>query len=196
MPAPDIEKMVRTSLEDLKTLYMRTLPVKVGRAVQASVRENFRQGSFYGGERWQIPLRVTLGFRGAPGQRGPLLSGSNHLMMNTDYQALPGRVIIRNNEVYAATHNDGEDIGVTERMKRFFWAKHLEDKKRLGAESPEAEFWKRMALKKPGSKIRIPRRHYLGPGPAVDKMVQEIIDRELQEFINKQINGTATSNPY
>lgn len=196
MPAPDIEKMVRSSLEDLKKLYLRTLPVKVGRAVQASVRENFRQGNFYGGDRWQEPLRVTLGFRGAPGQRGPLLSGSNHLMMNTDYQALPGRVIIRNNEVYAATHNDGEDIGVTERMKRFFWAKHLEDKKRLGAESPEAEFWKRMALKKPGSKIRIPRRHYLGPGPAVDKMVQEIIDRELQEFINKQINGTATSNPY
>ena len=196
MPAPDIEQMVRKSLEDLKTLYMRKLPVKVGAAVRDSVRQNFRQGDFYGSDRWQQPLRVTLGFRGAPGQRGPLLSGSNHLMMNTDYQPLPGRVIIRNTEVYAATHNDGEDIGVTERMKRFFWAKHLEDKKRLGAESPEAEFWKRMALKKPGSKIRIPRRHYLGPGPAVDKMVQEIIDRELQEFINKQINGTATSNPY
>lgn len=196
MPVPDIEKMIQGSLEELKQLYLRKLPVKVGVAVRDSVRQNFRQGNFYGGDRWQEPLRVTLGFRGAPGQRGPLLSGSNHLMMNTDYQALPGRVIIRNNEVYAATHNDGEDIGVTERMKRFFWAKHLEDKKRLGAESPEAEFWKRMALKKPGSKIRIPRRHYLGPGPAVDKMVQEIIDRELQEFINKQINGTATSNPY
>ena len=196
MPVPDIEKMIQGSLEELKQLSQRKLPVKVGVAVRDSVRQNFRQGNFYGGDRWQEPLRVTLGFRGAPGQRGPLLSGSNHLMMNTDYQALPGRVIIRNNEVYAATHNDGEDIGVTERMKRFFWAKHLEDKKRLGAESPEAEFWKRMALKKPGSKIRIPRRHYLGPGPAVDKMVQEIIDRELQEFINKQINGTATSNPY
>ena len=196
MPVPDIEKMIQGSLEELKQLYLRKLPVKVGVAVRDSVRQNFRQGNFYGGDRWQEPLRVTLGFRGAPGQRGPLLSGSNHLMMNTDYQALPGRVIIRNNEVYAATHNDGEDIGVTERMKRFFWAKHLEDKKRLGAESPEAEFWKRMAQGKPGSKIRIPRRHYLGPGPAVDKMVQEIIDRELQEFINKQINGTATSNPY
>lgn len=190
MPAPDIEQIIRRDLEDLKKLYTRTLPVKVGRAVQSSVRENFRQGSFYGGERWQTPLRVTLGFRGAPGQRGPLLSGSNHLMMNTDYQPLPGRVIIRNNEVYAATHNDGEDIGVTERMKRFFWAKHMEDKKRLGAESPEAEFWKNMALKKPGSKISIPRRHYLGPGPQVDALVQEVIDKELQEFINTHFNGT------
>ena len=137
-------------------------------------------------------MRVKLGFRGAPGQRGPLLSGSNHLMMNTDYKALPGRVLIFNNEVYAATHNDGDDIPVTERMKRFFWAKHMADKKALGAESPEAEFWKRMALKKPGSKIHIPRRHYLGPGPAVDDMVQKIIDKELQEFIKTQINGTST----
>lgn len=93
MPAPDIEKMIRDSMEDLKRIYLHKLPVKVG----VAVRENFRQGNFYGGDRWQEPLRVTLGFRGAPGQRGPLLSGSNHLMMNTDYQALPGRVIIRNN---------------------------------------------------------------------------------------------------
>ena len=192
MPTPDIENIIRKNLEDLKKLYMRTLPVKVGRAVQSSVRENFRQGSFYGGERWQTPLRVTLGFRGAPGQRGPLLSGSNHLMMNTDYQPLPGRVIIRNSEVYAATHNDGEDITVTERMKRFFWAKHMEDKERMGADSPEAEFWKRMALKKPGSKITIPQRHFLGPGPAVDKLVNDLINKELQEFINTQINGTTT----
>lgn len=183
MPAPDIEQMVRKSLEELKKLYLRKLPVKVGAAVRDSVRQNFRQGSFYGEEKWSQPLRVTLGFRGAPGQRGPLLSGSNHLMMNTDYQALPGRVIIFNNEVYAATQNDGEDIPVTERMKRFFWAKHIEEKKGLGANSPEAEFWKRMALKKPGSKITIPRRHYLGPGPVVDKMVEEIINKELQEFI-------------
>lgn len=196
MPAPDIEKMIRDSMEDLKRIYLHKLPVKVGVAVRDSVRENFRQGNFYGGDRWQEPLRVTLGFRGAPGQRGPLLSGSNHLMMNTDYQPLPGRVIIRNNEVYAATHNDGEDINVTERMKRFFWAKHMEDKDRLGDNSPEAEFWKRMALKKTGSKIRIPQRHFLGPGPAVDRMVNDIINKELQEFINTHFNGTTTSKPY
>lgn len=192
MPAPDIEKMIQGSLEELKKLYLHKLPVKVGVSVRDSIRQNFRQGSFYGDGRWEQPLRVTLGFRGAPGQRGPLLSGSNHLMMNTDYQPLPGRVIIRNNEVYAATHNDGEDINVTERMKRFFWAKHMEDKERLGANAPETEFWKHMALKKPGSRIRIPQRHYLGPGPAVDKIVNDIINKELQEFINTQINGKTT----
>jgi len=178
--------MVRESLDDLKKLYLRTLPVKVGRAVRDSVRQNFRQSNFYGGDRWQTPLRTTLAFRGASGQYGPLLSGSNHLMMNTDYEPLPGKVIIRNNEVYASTHNDGDDIGVTERMKRFFWAKHLEHKERMGVAAPETEFWKRMALKKPGSRIKIPRRHFLGPSKEVDKIVMDVVNKELQQFINNQ----------
>lgn len=189
MPAPDIDKMIRQDLEDLKRLYLHKLPVRVGVAVRDSVRQNFRQGSFYGGERWQTPLRTSLGFRGAAGQYGPLLSGTNHLMMNTEYQALPGKVIIQNNEVYAATHNEGDQIPVTERMKRFFWAKHIEHKKRMGVEAPETEFWKRMALKKPGSRIRIPRRHFIGPGKEADTLVQNIIDKELQEFINTHNHG-------
>lgn len=192
MSAPNIEKTIQRELEDLKKLYLHKLPIRVGVVVRDSVRENFRQGNFYNGERWQTPLRTSLGFRGATGQYGPLLSGTNHLMMNTDYQPLPGRVIIRNNEVYAATHNDGADIGVTERMKRFFWAKHMEDKTRLGENSPEAEFWKRMALKKPGSRITIPRRHFLGPSKEVDAIVQKTINNELQEFIKKNDNGTIT----
>ena len=138
MPAPDLENMIRSSLEDLKRLYLRKLPVRVGVAVRDSVRQNFRQGNFYGGERWQTPLRTSLGFRGAAGQYGPLLSGSNHLMMNTDYQPLPGKVIIRNTAVYAATHNDGEEIGVTERMKRFFWAKHRSSGSVWPSRSPAA----------------------------------------------------------
>ena len=196
MPAPDLENMIRSSLEDLKRLYLRKLPVRVGVAVRDSVRQNFRQGNFYGGERWQTPLRTSLGFRGAAGQYGPLLSGSNHLMMNTDYQPLPGKVIIRNTAVYAATHNDGEEIGVTERMKRFFLAKHLEHKQRMGVEAPETELWKRMALKKPGSRIKIPRRHFLGPGKEVDAIVQAVVDKELQEFINTHTNGKTTGKSY
>lgn len=196
MPAPDVEKMIRENLEDLKKLYLRTLPVKVGRAVQSSVRENFRKGRFYSDQAWQTPLRTSLGFRGAAGQYGPLLSGTNHLMMNTDYEPLPGRVIIRNTEVYAATHNDGEEIGVTERMKRFFWAKHLEHKERMGVEAPETEFWKRMALKKPGSRIKIPRRHFLGPSKEVDAIVKDVVDKELQEFIKTHSNGKATGKSY
>lgn len=196
MPAPDIEKMIRQDLEGFKRLWQRTLPVKVGRAVQASVRENFRQGRFYGGERWQTPLRTSLGFRGAAGQYGPLLSKRNKLMMDTDLEPLPGKVIIRYNKIYASTHNEGAEIGVTQRMRRFFWAKHREHKQRMGVNAPETEFWKRMALKKPGSRIKIPRRHFLGPSKEVDAIVQAVVDKELQEFINTHTNGKTTGKSY
>ena len=116
-------------------------------------------------------------------------------MMNTDYEPLPGKVIIRNNEVYAATHNEGDEIGVTQRMRRFFWAKHYEHKERMGVNAPETEFWKRMALKKPGSRIKIPRRHFLGPSKEVDTIVQDIVNKGLQQFINNQ-HGKVTGKSY
>jgi phage gpG-like protein len=183
MPAPDIMQKIRQNVEDLKKLQQRTLPIKVGRAVQESIRENFRQGSFYRGSPWHTPLRTSLGFSGAKGQYGPLLSGSNHLMMSTDYVPMPGRVLIRNSEVYAPVHNDGDTITVTPKMKRFFWAKSYESKDQRGKESPEAQFWKNMALKKVGSGIRIPERHFLGPSPAVNRLVEQIIKKELENFI-------------
>jgi len=195
MPAPDIEKMIRENLEDLKKLYQRTLPVKVGVAVQASFRENFRKGRFYSEQPWQTPLRTTLGFRGVEGQYGPLLSGKNALYESIKFRPLPGKVIISSELAYAATHNDGEEIGVTERMKRFFWAKHLEHKESMGPDAPETEFWKRMALKKPGSKIKIPRRHFLGPSKEVDTIVQDIVNKGLQQFINNQ-HGKVTGKSY
>lgn len=66
-------------------------------------------------------------------------------MMSMDYYvSRPGTVIVFNNEVYAATHNDGEKIGVTPRMRKYFRARHLEDKKRYGLEAPETEFLKKV----------------------------------------------------
>lgn len=192
MPAPNIAAAIKKNVDELIRLQTRVLPVKVGRAVQASVRENFRKGRFYNGQPWQTPLRTDLGFHGAGARYGPLLSGSNHLMMSTDYVPMPGRVLIRNNEIYAPVHNDGAAITVTSKMKRYFWARQIESRKRFGDDSPEASFWKNMAIKKPGSSIRIPQRHFLGPSPEVDRIVKGIVDAELQNFIKNIDNGRIT----
>lgn len=194
MSVPNFSEMVKRDLADLQRLRDRVLPIKVGRAVQAGVRENFRRGNFYGSAQWLTPLRTSLGFRGAGGQYGPLLSGSNHLMMSTDYYVpKPGTVVIISDTPYSNTHNEGDEIGVTTKMRKYFWARHLEDKKRYGAEAPETEFWKRMALKKPGSHIKIPRRHFLGPDKAVDRTVNDIINNELENFIKSHNHGTTTA---
>lgn len=193
MPAPDLIGMVQEDLKELIHLQQRVLPVKVGRAVRDSVRENFRKGRFYNGSNWQTPLRTSLGFSGAGGQYGPLLSGSDHLMMSTDYIPLQGQVIIRNPVEYASVHNDGDQIPVTQRMKKFFWAKHYEAEELRGKGSVEADFWKNMALKKPGGRIKIPRRHFLGPGAAVDKIVNGVVDTELRKFVKQHSNGKTTA---
>lgn len=196
MPAPDLIGMVQEDLKELLRIQQRVLPVKVGVAVRDSVRENFRKGRFYNGQNWQTPLRTSLGFTGARGQYGPLLSGSDHLMMSTDYVPLTGQVIIRNPVEYASVHNDGDQIPVTQRMKKFFWAKHYEAEELRGKGSVEADFWKNMALKKPGGRIKIPRRHFLGPDRAVDKIVKNTIDTELQKFVKQHSNGKTTASTH
>lgn len=99
---------------------------------------------------------------------------------------------------YAAIHNDGGEIKVTKRMKRYFWHKYYEasgsfgrrkdgglrkDKRTLRL-TTEAEFWKFMALKKEGSTIRIPRRQFLGTSPEVERAVREIIEENLTDYFN------------
>ena len=99
---------------------------------------------------------------------------------------------------YAAIHNDGGEIVVTEKMKRFFWHKYYEatgsfgrkkngerrNDKRTRQLSAEADFWRFMALKRAGTTIRIPRRRFLGTGPEVERIVREIIEDNLNEYFD------------
>lgn len=196
---PDISQILQRQVNDLNRLTSRVLPVKVGRAVVESTRQNFRQGGFYG-RKWKDPMRRTIGFDGADGQYGPLLSRQNHLMSSTDYIPGPGKVTIQNTAEYAQIHNEGGHIPVTVKMKRFFWAKYYEIglagqlyksgkgkrmKQKADALSGEAGFWKGMALKRVGSKIRIPKRQFLGDSPQVRKTIDNIINTELQNQIQK-----------
>ena len=99
---------------------------------------------------------------------------------------------------YAAIHNDGGEIVVTEKMKRFFWHKYYEatgsfgrkkngerrNDKRTRQLSTEADFWRFMALKRAGTTIRIPRRRFLGTGTEVERIVREIIEDNLNEYFD------------
>ena len=97
---------------------------------------------------------------------------------------------------YAAIHNEGGDIKVTAKMKRYFWRRYYEarggfrrkkngelrnDKKnrQLGT---EAEFWRAMALMKEGKVIKIPKRQFLGMSPEVEQDVRKIIENNLSQY--------------
>lgn len=204
MASPEIEKIIRKQLADLNRLKDRVLPVKVGQAVMESTRQNFREGGFYG-RKWKDTKRRTIGFDGADGQYGPLLSRQDHLMSSTDYIPGNGRVTIRNPVEYAQIHNEGGQIPVTVKMKRFFWAKYYEtglssqlfesgkgkrSKQKSEAFAGEAGFWKGMALKKVGSMVRIPQRQFLGDSQQVEKIIEDITEKELKNYINGINNRT------
>ncbi|MDD7303043.1 MAG: phage virion morphogenesis protein [Prevotellaceae bacterium] len=134
--------------------------------------------------------------------------------INSDYKLLAGKkerlrksimsrttensITFYTTEPDAQYHNDGCEIVVTKRMKRFFWWKYHKaieafDRKEDGTVrrnkantmlAGHSEFWKFMALKKAGTTIKIPRRRFLGTSPEVEKAVREIIERNITEYIN------------
>ena len=100
----------------------------------------------------------------------------------------------------ADIHNEGGEIKVTARMKRYFWARHYAAVGGFGRKkngelrndrctrqlSSEAAFWKYMALMRVGSVIHIPRRQFLGAAPEVERAVTEIIEEKLSEYFNTE----------
>lgn len=103
---------------------------------------------------------------------------------------------------YAAIHNNGGEITVTRKMKRYFWAmyyKHsgkvrtLKDGKRSRSKASlnhnaTAEYYKALALKRVGSTIKIPQRQFLGNAPQVESLIREIITTNINEFLNEKEN--------
>lgn len=106
------------------------------------------------------------------------------------------RIVWRSPFEYMALHNDGGNITVTAAMIRFFWAMYYKSsgaisktKKGVDANTVrnrklagEAAIWKALALQKPGSKMKIPRRRFIGDHPQVDAAIKRITDRAIKEL--------------
>ncbi|MDD4395679.1 MAG: phage virion morphogenesis protein [Bacteroidales bacterium] len=80
---------------------------------------------------------------------------------------------------YSAIHNEGGEIVVTPKMKRYFWAMYKETKQ---------DRYKAMALMKVGSKIKIPQRQFIGDYPGINKTIERVAKRAVEEQIQLIIN--------
>lgn len=152
--------------------------------------QNFERQAFFS-EAWQrrrSPLR--------PG--GHILVDTGDLRRSIRSEIRDSSIVFLTDHPAAAIHNEGGEIVVTEKMKRFFWYKYYSatgsfgrkkdgsrrnDKRTLQL-SDEADFWKAMALMRVGSKIRIPQRKFLGTSPEVETAVRQIIEENLTEYVN------------
>jgi phage gpG-like protein len=131
-----------------------------------------------------------------PNRRGSLMMRTGALRRSIMASSNDQQIVFSSSLPYASIHNEGGVITVTEKMKKYFWAMYY---KSSGAVSTtkkgearntnrnktmalEASYWKAMALKKVGSKIKIEQRQFIGEHREVDMCVVRVLDRNLKEF--------------
>ena len=151
---------------------------------------NFERQAFFN-EAWQRRRSPTRSV-------GAILIGKGSLRRSIRSKTTGESITFYTDSPYAEIHNEGGEITVTDKMKRFFWAKYYStvgsfgrkkngerrnDKRNMQL-SNEAEFWKHMALMKVGKTIKIPRRQFLGYSPEIEKLVREIIEENLADYFN------------
>ena len=165
----------------------RYLDVHVDKTFRSSLGADIRQDYQHCG----IALSYTV-----TGANAPFTNGRQRYA--SDFAGLQGCQEGLRAAIAEAIHNDGGEIVVTEKMKRFFWHKYYEatgsfgrkkngqrrNDKRTRQLGTEADFWRFMALKRAGTTIRIPRRRFLGTGPEVERIVREIIEDNLNEYFD------------
>ena len=196
------EKFMEKERKALEKFLRREMPVIAGRMAQDHFQNNFRLGGFGGMHPWPKAKRLSSGGTGAASNYGTLLSGRNHLFKSIKYIPSDYRVKISNDVIYAPIHNWGGSVSVTvtDRMRRFAWAKYRETsgetKKNTGKKSrgkatskrptnPQAQMWKGLALtKKKKLNIHIPQRQFLGDSEELNEKIEKRIEKEIRTILN------------
>lgn len=159
--------------------------------------QNFERQGFFS-QKWQRRKSPVRG-------DGHILYASGDLRRSVKSRSDDHSITFYSSSPYAAIHNEGGEIKVTARMKRFFRAKFYEAmgmktkrsqqrKQRNLSDggfaawtaqmnlNEKAKYWRLMALMKEGSTIKIPRRQFLGMAPEVEREVRKIIEDNLSQY--------------
>ncbi len=133
---------------------------------ESFVKEGFTDSSF---KAWPKTSNPMAGKRTMYG-KGILMQSVRKTEQNKQ------RIVVESGTDYSEIQNNGGTITVTAQMKSFFWAKFYElsgkvkqtstgkvsRSKSNVKSSAKAEFCRRMALMKVGTKIKIPQRQFMG----------------------------------
>lgn len=206
MDLKDFAKLTAQKRKKLDAMMRRRMPVIAGRLAKDHFQDNFRRSGFVNGglHPWPKARRLTSGGTDAASQYGTLLSESKHLYNSIQYVPSDYRVRVYNEVAYASIHNWGGTVSVTvtDRMRRFAWAKFYQAsgkarkaatggkkgrKRATGkqAESPQASFWKNLALtRKKKLDIRIPQRQFLGESEELTAKINERLEKEIRNILN------------
>lgn len=174
----EIEKIFRQILRDIKV------------ELSDEFDRNFERQGFFS-EKWQR-RRVSA-------RNNATLIDTGRLRRSITSRSDATSITFYTTEPYAAIHNEGGEIKVTSKMKRYFWAKYYEASGAFGRSrgstpkkgnarlTDEASMWKCLALMRVGSRIKIPRRRFLGASPEVERAVRDIIEENLTDFLGSRL---------
>lgn len=141
-----------------------------------------------------------------PNARGSLMMRSGKLRRSIQSKIQGNQIVFTSSLPYAKIHNEGGEVVVTEKMKRFFWAMYYKsdgaimlkrdkdakvvarDTKRNKKLIGEAAKWKALALMKVGSKIKIEQRQFIGDHPVIMGVITRAVNNNLKELNNYLLN--------
>jgi phage gpG-like protein len=132
-----------------------------------------------------------------PNRKGSLLMRSGKLRRSMRSRETKNQLSWSSSLPYASLQNEGGEVIVTERMKRFFWAMfykangavtkgNSERNKRLSAEALQ---WKNLALQKVGAKMKIKQRQFIGDHPRVRERIRAVVDLNIKELEKEIFKG-------
>lgn len=139
--------------------------------VREEIDNNFRSKRFFD-ESWPKNKLTT--------KTGSLMERTGNLKNSFRVEPSADKVTVSSSMRYASAMNEGAEITVTQKMKKYFWAKHIEAKKK--GDHAGADEWKMMALKKNGSKIIVPKRQFIGKHPQLTASIERIVNHNMQEL--------------
>jgi len=130
--------------------------------------------------------------------KGSLMIRSGNLRRSITSRVSGDHISWSSSMPYAKLQNEGGEIIVTVKMKKFFWAMFYKSEgavgkgatKRNQSLAAEAQQWKFLAMKKVGSKIRIPQRKFIGSHPNIGIIVKNIVDynlKDLEKYITQKL---------
>lgn len=151
-------------------------------------KDSFVKGGFTDSSLQKWPDRKSpLGGKRMMYGRGTLMQSIRKVEESTK------RIVIASDVIYSEIHNEGGEIIVTKQMKKYWWAQYYKltgkvkqtksgkvSKSASNTQiSAKAAYCKRMAMMKEGTKIKIPKRQFIGES----KTLMNELDKHFAERI-------------
>lgn len=137
-------------------------------------------------------------------RRGSMMARTNNLRRGYISKIEGEKIAFTNSMPYASIQNEGGEIKVTNKMRKYFWAMFYQASgqitKTKGGKvsksqkntnlSIEAQQWKALALQPIGKVVKIPSRRVIGAHPRIREVIQDVVNdnlKDLNNFIVQQL---------